>query len=55
MGWSARYSEAFEGMGFPANFNEATVGRLLGHEPSNVTGNYGTVPWSRLVDAIHSL
>ena len=38
-----------------ANFNEATVGRLLGHEPSNVTGSYGSVPWSRLVDAIHSL
>ena len=37
------------------NFNEATVGKLLGHEPSNVTGGYGSVPWQRLVDAVNSL
>ena len=35
-----------------ANFNEATIGKLLGHEPNTVTGNYGSVPWSRLVDAV---
>ena len=37
------------------NFNEATVGKLLGHEPSNVTGSYGSVPWIRLVEAVKSL
>lgn len=37
------------------NFNEATVGKLLGHEPGNVTGNYGSVPWSRLVEAVEAL
>ncbi len=38
-----------------ANFNEATIGKLLGHEPNTVTGNYGSVPWSRLVDAVACL
>jgi integrase len=37
------------------NFNEATVGKLLGHEPGNVTGSYGSVPWSRLVEAVEAL
>ena len=37
------------------NFNEATIGKLLGHEPSNVTGSYGSVPWQRLVEAVRSL
>ena len=37
------------------NFNEATIGKLLGHEPSNVTGSYGAVPWERLVEAINVL
>ena len=37
------------------NFNEATIGKLLGHEPNTVTGNYGSVPWSRLVDAVACL
>ena len=37
------------------NFNEATVGKLLGHEPNNVTGGYGSVPWARLVEAVTSL
>jgi integrase len=37
------------------NFNEATVGKLLGHEPGNITGSYGTVPWSRLVEAVEAL
>lgn len=35
------------------NFNEATIGKLLGHEPSDVTGNYGSVPWERLVEAVN--
>ena len=38
-----------------SNFNEATIGKLLGHEPSNVTGSYGAVPWQRLVEAVRSL
>ena len=37
------------------NFNEATIGKLLGHEPNTVTGSYGSVPWIRLVDAVSSL
>jgi integrase len=37
------------------NFNEITVGKLLGHVPSTVTGNYGSVPWSRLVEAVQAL
>jgi len=37
------------------NFNEATIGKLLGHEPNNVTGGYGSVPWARLVEAVNSL
>ena len=37
------------------NFNEATVGKLLGHEPGNITGSYGSVPWSRLVEAVNAL
>lgn len=37
------------------NFNEATIGKLLGHEPNNVTGGYGSVPWARLVEAVKSL
>jgi len=38
-----------------ANFNEATIGKLLGHEPNSVTGGYGSVPWSRLVEAVRYL
>ncbi|MBM5793499.1 MAG: integrase [Cyanobacteria bacterium K_DeepCast_0m_m1_088] len=37
------------------NFNESTIGKLLGHEPNNVTGGYGSVPWARLVEAVNSL
>lgn len=37
------------------NFNEATIGRLLGHTPNTVTGGYGTVPWERLVEAVRTL
>ena len=37
------------------NFNEATVGKLLGYEPGNITGSYGSVPWSRLVEAVNAL
>jgi len=37
------------------NFNEATIGKLLGHEPGNITGGYGSVPWSRLVEAVNTL
>jgi integrase len=38
-----------------ANFNEATIGRLLGHTPNTVTGGYGSVPWERLVEAVEAL
>ena len=38
-----------------ANFNEATIGRLLGHTPNTVTAGYGMVPWNRLVEAVCSL
>ena len=37
------------------NLNETTVGKLLGYEPGNSTGSYGSVPWSRLIDAVNSL
>lgn len=37
------------------NFNEATVGKLLGHEPVSITASYGSVPWSRLVEAVNAL
>ena len=37
------------------NFNEATIGKLLGHKPVSITGGYGSVPWSRLVDAVNAL
>lgn len=37
------------------NFNEATIGKLLGHEAVSITGRYGSVPWSRLVDAVNAL
>jgi integrase len=37
------------------NFNEAVIGRLLGHTPNTVTGGYGSVPWERLVEAVNSL
>ena len=36
-------------------FNEALIGRLLGHTPSTITGGYGTVPWGRLVEAVNQL
>lgn len=38
-----------------AGFNEAVIGKLLGHTPNNVTGTYGSIPWSRMVEAIESL
>ena len=38
-----------------ANFNEAVIGRLLGHTPNTVTGGYGSIPWERLVEAVGSL
>jgi len=37
------------------NFNEATVGKLLGHEPVSITASYGSVPWSRLIEAVNAL
>jgi integrase len=36
-------------------YNESVIGRLLGHTPNTVTGNYGSVPWSKLVEAVESL
>jgi integrase len=38
-----------------AGFNEAVVGKLLGHTPVTITGSYGTVPWSKLLEAVLSL
>lgn len=36
-------------------FNEAVIGRLLGHTPNTITGSYGSIPWSKLVEAVSSL
>jgi integrase len=36
-------------------FNEAVLGRLLGHTPTTITGGYGAVPWERLVEAVATL
>jgi integrase len=36
-------------------YNETVIGRLLGHTPNTVTGNYGSAPWSKLVEAVESL
>ncbi|WP_254973654.1 hypothetical protein [Cyanobium sp. Candia 9D4] len=38
-----------------AGFNEAVIGRLLGHSPATITGSYGAVPWERLVEAVAAL
>ncbi len=38
-----------------AGFNEAVIGRLLGHTPATITGSYGAVPWERLVEAVAAL
>ncbi|WP_172637157.1 tyrosine-type recombinase/integrase [Cyanobium gracile] len=35
-----------------AGFNEAVIGRLLGHTPNTITGGYGSVPWDKLVEAV---
>jgi integrase len=36
-------------------YNETVIGKLLGHTPNTVTGNYGSVPWSKLVEAVESI
>ncbi len=36
-------------------FNEAVLGRLLGHTANTVTGGYGSVPWEKLVEAVQTL
>ena len=38
-----------------AGFNEAVIGKLLGHTPQTVTGGYGSIPWEKLVEAVESL
>ena len=38
-----------------AGFNEAVIGKLLGHTPNTITGNYGNVPWSKLVEAVQAI
>jgi integrase len=38
-----------------AGFNEAVIGRLLGHSSTTITGSYGSVPWDRLVEAVAAL
>lgn len=37
------------------DFNEAVIGRLLGHTPNTITGSYGTVPWQKLIKAVECL
>ena len=36
-------------------FNEAVIGKLLGHTPQTVTGGYGSIPWEKLVEAVEAL
>lgn len=36
-------------------YNETVIGRLLGHTPNTITGNYGSVSWEKLVEAVNSL
>ena len=36
-------------------FNEAVIGRLLGHTSTTITGSYGSIPWQKLVEAINSI
>jgi integrase len=38
-----------------AGFNEAVIGKLLGHTPNTITGSYGSIPWSKLVEAVNCL